>query len=378
MKSVPDPGLAGQGWSFMGALTNLIHRNLTPDIKRVVEFGGGYSTHLFGLLLATGKISQLVSVEHFPPYFEALKKGLPKIRGLTPVLAELYDTPRLSHGKKALSYATSFKPLISVPDLVFVDGRARVECLLVAALSLSDEGFVVLDDSERARYRGGLRLFETVDSEQRMLVLKPRKELAEIRREFSKTLVFDGPVTLPELENPPGGMGYVPKLPPLTSEEARSLRTILGGLQGEVPSALIWGDCSVDEVLTQLATKPRLKAIRTEHDSHLRSIELATSTLTGDLNDLSRDPNFNYSSEPLFSGEKFFLYVVAGHRRNECLLSVALTAPRDSLTIVRDYSHQRIAPGLSLFDVVETCGNWATLRVRSDFRKRISKGHFGG
>src|SRR5688572_10347338 len=44
-------------------------------------------------------------------------------------------------------------------DLIFVDGRSRCDCLVVAYLLLADDGLVVLHDSLRAAYRPGWRLF---------------------------------------------------------------------------------------------------------------------------------------------------------------------------------------------------------------------------
>ena len=41
-------------------------------------------------------------------------------------------------------------------DIVIVDGRDRVNCLKSAIDSLTDEGVIVLDDSERKAYSAGI------------------------------------------------------------------------------------------------------------------------------------------------------------------------------------------------------------------------------
>ena len=47
-------------------------------------------------------------------------------------------------------------------QLIYVDGRRRNECLLVASELLDATGVVLLHDATRSRYEVGMRLFELV------------------------------------------------------------------------------------------------------------------------------------------------------------------------------------------------------------------------
>jgi predicted O-methyltransferase YrrM len=47
-------------------------------------------------------------------------------------------------------------------DLVFIDGRARCDCLVVAFLVVKRDGIVVLHDAERENYAPGIALFPFV------------------------------------------------------------------------------------------------------------------------------------------------------------------------------------------------------------------------
>jgi hypothetical protein len=70
-------------------------------------------------------------------------------------------------------------PLLNIDapefDIIFVDGRRRVECLVAAREMLSHGGVVIIHDAERENYQHGIRLFRQVGGDERTRVLrKPR------------------------------------------------------------------------------------------------------------------------------------------------------------------------------------------------------------
>lgn len=61
-------------------------------------------------------------------------------------------------------------------DLIFVDGFCdyRVNCLKTASQLVTDEGVVLLHDSERAKYDEGVALFEKIEEVDGTLALKKK------------------------------------------------------------------------------------------------------------------------------------------------------------------------------------------------------------
>lgn len=57
-------------------------------------------------------------------------------------------------------------------DLIFVDGRQRVSCLLTAREVLNKDGVVLLHDAQRLHYKHGIKLFDKVDDDGDTIALK--------------------------------------------------------------------------------------------------------------------------------------------------------------------------------------------------------------
>lgn len=49
---------------------------------------------------------------------------------------------------------------VVIVDVVIVDGRDRVNCIKHSITALSDQGIILLDDSQRERYQDGIVLAE--------------------------------------------------------------------------------------------------------------------------------------------------------------------------------------------------------------------------
>lgn len=70
-------------------------------------------------------------------------------------------------------------------DLIFVDGRQRVSCLVTSLSILSKSGVVILHDSERPHYKHGIELFDVVDLDEYTAVLKPKMN-SELKETFAQ------------------------------------------------------------------------------------------------------------------------------------------------------------------------------------------------
>lgn len=110
----------------------------------IFEFGSGNST-----LFYAGLAKSVYSVEHDKAWFEKSSKiNLPNVNMIHCDLV-----PGGEYCKSAVATGMKF-------HMIIVDGRDRVNCCRQAILSLTDDGVVVLDDSERAEYAAALGFFK--------------------------------------------------------------------------------------------------------------------------------------------------------------------------------------------------------------------------
>jgi hypothetical protein len=133
------------------------------------EYGSGFSTLFFAR-----QMKHMTSIEHNPEWYRLVSEKF-KALGIANVDYHLipiqekkeelaksfsfYNDYHLSPSDFQIrtEYTNYFKAILKYPDahfdFIMVDGRARVECCLLAIPKLKSGGFFVLDNSDRTRYR---------------------------------------------------------------------------------------------------------------------------------------------------------------------------------------------------------------------------------
>lgn len=106
----------------------------------VFEFGSGNSTLFFAK-----KVKSIYSVEHNTEWFNKIKTSLP-------------DNSKLTHVESNSSdqYIEPIKMGEEKFDIIIVDGIFRNECLIESINRLTEQGIIILDDSERNDYAKGI------------------------------------------------------------------------------------------------------------------------------------------------------------------------------------------------------------------------------
>jgi predicted O-methyltransferase YrrM len=140
------------------SLASELERSLTPDAE-AFEYGSGGST-----LWLAKRVGGLTSVEHHAGWHARVEEEL-RQAGLTNCSVELYEPTATGNGASDGPYRSPVvegnfqdyvKAISSLPDdsldLVLVDGRCRVECVLRAMTKVKPGGMLILDDSDRKRY----------------------------------------------------------------------------------------------------------------------------------------------------------------------------------------------------------------------------------
>jgi hypothetical protein len=120
-----------------------ISERLTKNIS-MYEFGSGNSTSFFSKY-----VGSLTSVEHDKAWYEKVKKSIPPNVSLSFIDLQYGGEYSLSALKSAKKY-----------NVIFVDGRDRVNCSINSFGALTADGVLVLDDSNRPQYAPALDFYK--------------------------------------------------------------------------------------------------------------------------------------------------------------------------------------------------------------------------
>jgi hypothetical protein len=104
------------------------------------EYGSGYSTHFYAAL-----VEKVVSIEYDEAWIAKIAKDLPSN-------CKLLYQPKDVDGL----YCRMIQNTPDLYDVIIIDGRDRVNCLLQSLNKLTPAGVILLDDSQRDFYRPGL------------------------------------------------------------------------------------------------------------------------------------------------------------------------------------------------------------------------------
>lgn len=127
---------------------------------RIFEWGPGLSTEL---MLEHAPGARITSVEHDEAW---LRKAVERFGDRAEIL-------HMACANRNSSYATVAYGRAPI-DLAFVDGRRRVECVLVALQCLAPNGLVLLHDACRDNYMRPLRHYaEVIEIRANTAVLRP-------------------------------------------------------------------------------------------------------------------------------------------------------------------------------------------------------------
>jgi hypothetical protein len=111
----------------------------------IFEYGCGEST-----LWWSSRVKEVISVEHDRDWYEKMAHRIPRNVNLVHIELEYGG----AYSKKIMEYREKF-------DIVIVDGRDRVNCVVNSLGALKPCGVFVFDNSDRKEYEKGCRfLFE--------------------------------------------------------------------------------------------------------------------------------------------------------------------------------------------------------------------------
>jgi hypothetical protein len=141
-------------------------------VSNILEWGSGLTTQILAAHAEHLPAIQLfLSIDSNGPYQNAIFADREKHAFLTTVSPDLTGpqslSPELAYSTYPLRYGRKF-------DLIFIDGRRRMECAFIAMLLCHEKTIVVVHDYRRLRYQPILALFDLIEDGREFRVLKPR------------------------------------------------------------------------------------------------------------------------------------------------------------------------------------------------------------
>lgn len=120
---------------------------------RVFEWGSGAST-----VWLARRAAQVTAVEHDVDWAERVREMIPDNVTLRVVRPQAPAEPVITSGKPGFEGLDFSRYVAAIDDearfdLIVIDGRAREACLGPALDHLADDGVIVFDNVDRARYR---------------------------------------------------------------------------------------------------------------------------------------------------------------------------------------------------------------------------------
>jgi hypothetical protein len=161
------------GADYLSELDRLIRLFVPREHGAVLEWGIGNSTLFLLDNHARYGVRRLVSIDHDRAYFDAVLAQLPHWPGFHPLCCDLMG-PKLSDRDPEPNYATVPLTLGHRFDLIYIDGRRRLECALVAVQLCNPAGVVLMHDYRRRRYDSVRVLYDVLEEGSQFRVMRPK------------------------------------------------------------------------------------------------------------------------------------------------------------------------------------------------------------
>lgn len=126
---------------------------------KIIEWGTGASTKI----MDKKGVEEIHTFEHQQHWYKKYKKSYSK-------KVKCHFIP---FGKGYTVAGNMFKS--NYFDLAFIDGRERVKCMITSKALVKEGGLILLHDSERKKYKDGIKLFTIIKESDKTLLMANKK-----------------------------------------------------------------------------------------------------------------------------------------------------------------------------------------------------------
>jgi len=166
------------GNDYLEEFHRLIANYSTQHVRAVLEWGSGSTTKVLYQFCKERNAEVLLTIDDNQAYLQAFVEVLPK----DPIIMAKslgLTGPCASQSDAGFNYSCFPLSLRRKFDVIFVDGRRRMECMLVAAVLSHEETIVLLHDYRRQRYQYISFLFDIIHEGEQFRLFKLKKSVLE-------------------------------------------------------------------------------------------------------------------------------------------------------------------------------------------------------
>ena len=164
------------GADYLSEFQRIILAHVQPVTRAFLEWGAGHTTLAIAQMRHELSVDSLTTIDDNPEYLAAIAAQMAAWPGFQGHCADLMG-PKLSDRDPEPNYATLPLSWGRQFDFIYIDGRRRLECALVAALLSHPHTIVAMHDYRRARYQPVKALFDIIEDGSQFRVMKARDRL---------------------------------------------------------------------------------------------------------------------------------------------------------------------------------------------------------
>ncbi len=164
------------GDDYLSEFRRILLTHVRPTSHQYLEWGAGNTSLAIAEMRGELGVERLVSIDDNPDYLDAVRQQLSTWNGFEAHCMDLRG-PKASDRDPEPNYATLPLTWDRVFDFIYIDGRRRLECALVAAIISRPHTVIALHDYRRARYQPVKALFDVIEDGSQFRVMRAHGRL---------------------------------------------------------------------------------------------------------------------------------------------------------------------------------------------------------
>jgi hypothetical protein len=169
------------GLDYLAEFRRVLSQHVKPVTRAFLEWGAGHATLDILQMRDRLAIDHFFSIDDNKDYLDQLVAQFPAWSGFHPYCCDLTG-PIVNDRDQELNYSNFPLGFDRRFAFIFIDGRRRLECALVASLLCHPDTVVVLHDYRRSRYQPVKVIYDIVEDGPQFRVMRLRKDLHAAER----------------------------------------------------------------------------------------------------------------------------------------------------------------------------------------------------
>ncbi len=164
------------GDDYLSEFRRIILAHVRPVTRAFLEWGAGNTSLAIAEMREELSVDRLTTIDDNADYLAAVRRQLSWWSGFEAHHADLMG-PKLSDRDPEANYATLPLTWGRTFDFIYIDGRRRLECALVAWLVGHSQTIVAIHDYRRGRYQPVKALFDIIEDGPQFRVMRAKDRI---------------------------------------------------------------------------------------------------------------------------------------------------------------------------------------------------------